>query len=131
MKRVIDLTLRVADGTATDAECRELERLTESDRRQLADTGEPSRLVEAMSAAGILAPATMLGVLPWKQGEAEQICPGEGVQQLDVFWLVQAEEKNAQRAQNDAREQQQVIHGLIANCLHLASHKNPAARAAG
>ena len=38
-------------------------RLTEADRRQLADTGEPSRLVEAMSAAGVLAPATMLGVL--------------------------------------------------------------------
>ena len=33
MKRVIDLTLKVADGTASDAECRELERLIESDRR--------------------------------------------------------------------------------------------------
>ena len=33
MKRVIDLTLRLADGTATEAECRELERLVESDRR--------------------------------------------------------------------------------------------------
>jgi len=33
VKRVIDLTLRVADGTATDAELRELERLTEADRR--------------------------------------------------------------------------------------------------
>jgi hypothetical protein len=33
MKRVIDLTLRLADGTASDAEVRELERLCESDRR--------------------------------------------------------------------------------------------------
>jgi hypothetical protein len=38
-------------------------RLTEGDRCQLAVTGEPSRLVDAMSAAGVLAPATMLGVL--------------------------------------------------------------------
>jgi hypothetical protein len=33
MKRVIDLTLKIVDGTASEAECRELERLTESDRR--------------------------------------------------------------------------------------------------
>jgi hypothetical protein len=33
MKRVVELTLRLADGIATEAECRELERLTESDRR--------------------------------------------------------------------------------------------------
>jgi len=33
VKRVIDLTLKIADGTASDAECRELERLIESDRR--------------------------------------------------------------------------------------------------
>jgi hypothetical protein len=33
MKRVIDLTLKVADGTASDGEVRELERLCESDRR--------------------------------------------------------------------------------------------------
>jgi hypothetical protein len=33
MKRILDLTLRVADGTATEAEVRELERLTESDRQ--------------------------------------------------------------------------------------------------
>jgi hypothetical protein len=33
MKRVIDLTLKLADGTATDTEVRELERLCESDRR--------------------------------------------------------------------------------------------------
>jgi hypothetical protein len=33
MKRVIDLTLKLADGTASEAEVRELERLCESDRR--------------------------------------------------------------------------------------------------
>jgi hypothetical protein len=33
MKRVIDLTLKVVDGAATEGECRELERLTESDRQ--------------------------------------------------------------------------------------------------
>jgi ferric-dicitrate binding protein FerR (iron transport regulator) len=33
MKRVVDLTLKLADGTATEAEVRELERLCESDRR--------------------------------------------------------------------------------------------------
>jgi hypothetical protein len=33
VKRVIDLTLKIADGTASDAECRELERLIDSDRR--------------------------------------------------------------------------------------------------
>ena len=38
-------------------------RLTEADRRQLVETDEPSRLVEVMSAAGVLAPATMLRVL--------------------------------------------------------------------
>jgi hypothetical protein len=38
-------------------------RLAETDRRQLADTEELSRLVEPMSAAGVLAPATMLHVL--------------------------------------------------------------------
>jgi hypothetical protein len=32
MKRVLELTLRLADGTATEAECRELEKLVESDR---------------------------------------------------------------------------------------------------
>jgi hypothetical protein len=33
MKRLMDLSLRLCDGTASEAECRELERLTESDRR--------------------------------------------------------------------------------------------------
>jgi hypothetical protein len=33
VKRVIDLTLKIADGTASEAECRELERLIDSDRR--------------------------------------------------------------------------------------------------
>ena len=38
-------------------------RLTEADRRQLTETADPGVLVEAMVAAGVLAPATMLGVL--------------------------------------------------------------------
>jgi hypothetical protein len=33
MKRLIELTLRLADGTASESECRELDRLTDSDRR--------------------------------------------------------------------------------------------------
>jgi len=33
MRRVVDLTLKLADGSATEAEVRELERLCESDRR--------------------------------------------------------------------------------------------------
>ena len=41
-------------------------RLSEADRRQLAGTGEPSRLVEAMSAAGVLAPVGF--VMPMSVG---------------------------------------------------------------
>jgi hypothetical protein len=38
-------------------------RLTDADRRQLAETTEPAVLLEAMAATGVLAPATMLRVL--------------------------------------------------------------------
>jgi hypothetical protein len=50
-------------------------RLTEPDRRRLADTRDPDELVEVMSAAGVLAPATMLRVLG-AEGVAADVAVG-------------------------------------------------------
>src|SRR5689334_1790426 len=56
MKRVIDLTLKVADGTASDAELRELERLCESDRRARRMHLEMMEVEASLRAAQVDAP---------------------------------------------------------------------------
>jgi hypothetical protein len=69
-------------------------RLSHSDRLQLAETTDPTVLVEAMAAAGVVAPATMLAVLHAEGIAAEAataLVPATGIGVADAIRILHAE----------------------------------------
>lgn len=46
-----------------------------------------------------------------QEGQAKQVSPGEGVEELNMLGLVEFEEEDAERTQADAGEEEEVFHG--------------------
>jgi hypothetical protein len=69
-------------------------RLSDSDRLQLAETTDPTILVESMAAAGVVAPATMLAVLHAEGIAAEAataLVPATGIGVADAIRILHAD----------------------------------------
>jgi hypothetical protein len=54
--------------------------------------------------------------------QAEQIRPGKCVEQLDMLRLIETKEEDTEGAEDDAREEKEIIHGAAcaANCKSFA-----------